>query len=1414
MSLSPNKWDLPPGPLSALIRFTLERKVVVFVVLALFILWGVMVAPFDWNISGLSRNPVAVDAIPDIGENQQVVFTRWPGRSPKDVDDQVTYPLTVALLGLPGVKTIRSQSMFGFSSIYVIFKEEIPFYWSRSRILEKLASLPPGTLPPGVQPALGPDATALGQVYWYTLEGRTPEGKPAGGWDLQELRTIQDWYVRYALMAVDGVAEVASIGGFVKEYQIDIDPDALRRYGVTIAQVANAVRKSNKEVGAKTMEINGVEYLVRGIGFVRKLSDLEQAVVAVRNQVPIRVSDVAHVTLGPALRRGILDKEGTEAVGGVVIVRYGANPLAVIKRVKAKLKEIEPSLPQRKLRDGTVSKVTVVPFYDRTGLIHETLGTLETALTEEILVTVIVIVVMLLHLGSSVLISGLLPMAVLMTFILMKLFGVDANLVALSGIAIAIGTMVDMGIVLMENIFHKLEDAPEGADRTAVVAHATREVGGAVMTAVATTVVSFLPVFAMQGSEGKLFKPLAYTKTFALIASLVLSLLAIPPLADMLFSRKVRSKFLAHLGNILLGLLAGLVAFKVTLPLGLALGLVAVARVARPFLSKRWNKVLHIGSNLAVGIAITMLLADHWLPLGPEPGLAVNTGFVGLVIATLLGGFVLFAKIYPKLLGWTLRHRVAFLVLVGLVIGWGGLTWLGFKSLPKSEKLGKTRAGAWLASRFPGLQKEFMPPLDEGSYLYMPTTMPHASVTSAHEIIREQDMAISSVPEVSSVVGKLGRAETAIDPAPMSMIETIINYHPKFLTDKKGRRLRFRYDADKVDLFRNQEGKPVPAPDGKPYKVRGTYLRDDQGRLVADPDGQPFRLWRPALDPKLNPGRKAWKGIQRPDDIWRQITKVAKVPGSTSAPRLQPIKTRIVMLQSGMRASMGLKIKGPTLAALEKTALQIEKILKTVPSIAPASVVADRVVGKPYLEVHVDRAEAARYGLNAGDINKLIEFAVGGMKVTTTVEGRERYPVRIRFQRERRDSIEAIRKLQLDTPTGAKIPLDLVAKIKYVRGPQAIKSEDTFLVAYVTFGKKNPEVGELKVVEDAKAALEKARADGILKLPAGVSYAFAGSYKNQVEAERRLAVVLPVALAVIFLILYLQLRSVVTTLEVFSGVFVAWSGGFIILWLYGRPWFMDFSLFGTSMRSLFQIHPVNLSVAVWVGFLALFGIATDNGVVLTTFLKERFDKEPPSSPEQIRRVTVEVATSRIRPLLMTTATTILALLPVLTSAGRGSDLMIPMALPSFGGMLVQLVTLMTVPVLLSISYEWTLRAKLAISGSGPRRPPTGGPDQDPDQDPSQQPGQDPSQDPGQDPSQEPGQDADIGPDDGSGAHDVPGAHQGPDAAVEADVEKDENSPTEEDAGPESDQSAGSDQSVGMDGKDKTAPSQGPDGPKA
>jgi Cu(I)/Ag(I) efflux system membrane protein CusA/SilA len=1273
-----------------IIRFCLDQKLVVVLLVCMALGWGFLVAPFAWHAPGIERDPVPVDAIPDIGENQQIVFTAWPGRSPQDVQDQITYPLTVSLLGMPGVKTVRSYSMLGFSTIYVIFDEDVEFYWSRTRLLEKINSLPPSTLPSDVRPTMGPDATALGQVFWYTIEGRDPEGRPTGGWDPDEIRSVQDWYVRYALTSAEGVSEVAGVGGFVREYQIEVDPDAMRAANVSLPEIVGALKMANLEVGAGTMEVNRVEYVIRGIGFIKNLDQVRTSVIKMRDSIPITVDDVAHVSFGPANRRGLLDKGGVEVVGGVVTVRYGENPLAAIDAVKAEIERIAPGLPEKVLADGTRSKLTIVPFYDRSGLIHETLDTLGEALWQQILITIIVVLVLVMHLRSSFLISALLPLAVMMCFIAMKQFRVDANIVALSGIAIAIGTMVDMGIIICESILQKIDSSPEDTPMAQVVFEGASEVGSAVLTAVSTTIVGFLPVFFMTGAEGKLFGPLAYTKTFALIASIIVALTILPAAAALIFRRRQMRPSLWFVAALVT---AGLVvAVWKSFWIGMGLVVVGIYRLVYDRLPEWWQTRLRWGASIGLALAVAVFLALDWLPLGLEKGRTVNTLFVLGLIGLLMGFFQAFRLAYEPLLKVFLRHKGLFLIIPAFLTAFGGIVWLGaapfLSVLP--EGLRTSRPIVAFVHAFPGLGKEFMPPLDEGSFLYMPTTMPHASLGEVKELLALQDMSIQAIPEVESAVGKLGRADSPLDPAPVSMVETVINYKSEYLLDAQGKRLRFVWHEDARDYFRDAGGTPVPASDGMHYLVRGWFERDEQGRLIPDEDGQPFRLWRAALDPELNRGRSAWDGIRSPDDIWDEIVRAAEVPGMTSAPKLQPIAARIVMLQSGMRAPMGVKVKGPDLQTIESVTMEVERLLREVPMVQPAAVVADRIVGKPYLEIVPDREAISRYGIMLATVQEIIQASVGGMVATTTIEGREIYPLRVRYMRDLRDSVESLERIPVPAASGRQIPLGQLAEIRYVRGPQAIKSEDTFLLGYVLFDKK-PGYAEVDVVESAKAYLEQQRADGNLVIPAGVTIEFAGSYENQVRAQKKLMVVLPVALLLIVIILYLQFGSIATTLMVFSGIFTAWSGGFTMIWLYGQDWFLNFHVAGVDMRALFQVHPINLSVAIWVGFLALFGIASDDGVLMATFLDESKARKKPDSVAAIRAMVLEGAGRRIRPAVMTSATTILALVPILTSSGRGSDIMIPMAIPSFGGMVFATITVFVVPVLYCWVEEWKLR---------------------------------------------------------------------------------------------------------------------------
>lgn len=1251
--------------LNNIIRFFLENKLVTVLVLLLIIIWGATVSPFNLNLGFLPKDPVPVDAIPDIGENQQIVFTEWMGRSPQDVENQITYPLTTALLGLPGVKDIRSTSMFGFSSIYIIFDESIEYYWSRSRILEKLNALPQGLLPENTQPRLGPDATGLGQVYFYTLEGRDKKGNPVGGWDLHELRAIQDFYVKYGLAGAEGVSEVASIGGHVKEYQVDLDPVALKAHNVSLMAVMDAIKNSNQDVGANTLEINMVEYLVRGLGYVKELKDIEDAVVVVNNNVPLRIKDIAKVNIGPASRteRAILDKGGAEAVGGVVVARYGSNPLEVINNVKAKIEAISPGLPSKTLEDGTVSKVTIVPFYDRSGLIYETLGTLYDAITLQILITIIVIVVMVYNLRASFLIAALLPMAVLMCFIFMKYFHVDANIVALSGIAIAIGTMVDLGIILSENILRHLESAPDGEAKLTTIYKATTEVASAIITAVATTIVSFLPVFTLQEAEGKLFGPLAYTKTFALLAALIFTLVIMPALAHWLFSWKTNKKSFKLIPNFILAAVAATFILLGHFAGGLVLLAFALNNLANHYYPQQTARYHSLITLIITVVAITWLLASTWLPLGVADSLWSNFFFIGIILLLVLGSFGLFIRFYQQILSWCLNHKIAFLMLPLLILIIGLISWIGFANTfgfvaRGFDKVGlniRTTSGWYtMTHTFPGLGNEFMPSLDEGSFLLMPTSMPHSGIEANGKVIKQMDLAVAAIPEVEMVVGKAGRAESALDPAPMSMYENIINYKQEFITDKDGNKLRFKVDK------------------------QGTFLRDEDGKLIQDPKGKFFRQWR--------------NHIKSPDDIWQEIVRSIDIPGVTSAPKLQPIETRQIMLQSGMRAPMGVKVYGPDLKTIEDFSIQLEGLLKEVPGVKQEAVFADRSLGKPYLEIELDRQAMGRYGLSVADVQEYIAVAIGGMTLNTTVEGRERFAIRTRYAREYRDSPESIEKILIDTPTGAQIPLGQVTNIHYKPGPVMIRGENTFLVGYVILDKKEG-FSEVAVVETAQNFLSQKIEEGSLIIPAGVSYAFSGNYENQVRAEKRMMLIIPICLLVIFLILYFQFKSASTAFMIFSGIAMALSGGFLMLWLYGQEWFMNFAVFGTDMRALFQMGTVNISVAVWVGFIALFGIATDDGVVMGTYLMQNFQEKNPTDIPTIRKVVLEAGMKRIRPCLMTTATTILALLPVLSSSGRGADIMIPMAIPVFGGMVVALISVLIVPVLYSMQAEHKLNKK-------------------------------------------------------------------------------------------------------------------------
>ena len=1236
------------------IKYLIENKLVAVLLLALIVGWGLVNAPFNWGHGLLPSDPVSVDAIPDIGDNQQIVFTKWDGRSPQDIEDQITYPLTTTLMGIPGVKTIRSSSMFGFSSIYIIFEEDIEFYWSRSRILEKLNALPANLIPADAKPALGPDATGLGQIFWYTLEGRDADGNVTGGWDLHELRSIQDYFVKYGLSSASGVSEVASIGGYVQEYQIDVNPELMKQYAVSLQDVVKAVKASNQDIGAQTLEINQAEYLVRGLGYVKSISDLEQAVVSSQAFTPIRIQDIAHVTLGPEARRGILDKEGAEVVGGVVVARYGANPMEVITNVKQKISEMHSGLPSKVLADGTVSQLTIVPFYDRTILIQETLNTLEDALTLEVLITILVIVVMVFNLRASILISGLLPVAVLMVFIAMKFFGVSANIVALSGIAIAIGTMVDVGVILAENIIRHLDDNESDAPINDVVYRATTEISGAIITAVMTTIISFIPVFTMVGAEGKLFRPLAFTKTMALTASLIVALFLIPPFAAFIFRKRPIKKQFTLVVNIVLVGIGCWAVFS-----GYFIGVVLVAFGVLWFLKSTFNwseSRLNMIHSVLVAITIVCLLAEYWRPLGVSKSIFVNLIFVGVVCFGVLGFFTVFRRYYTRILEWALAHKMLFLCIPTTIVV----------------------CGFYIMKH---MGKEFMPSLNEGSFLLMPSAMPHAGIAESKRILQQLDMAVASIPEIETVVGKSGRTESALDPAPLSMYENIIQYKSEYMLNADGKRQRFKVNAD--GFFVLKDGRLVKnvndeTSSNQKYTtgLSSIDLKVEASQLIPDNEGAFYRNWRPE--------------ITSSDDIWNVIIAKTHLPGVTSAPKLQPIETRLIMLQTGMRAPMGVKIKGQDLKQIEAFGKSLEPILKAVEGVKVEAVFADRIVGKPYVLIDIDRDQLARYGVSIETVQNELKVAVGGMVLTQTVEGRARYGVRVRYPRELRSSPTDLEGIYIPVAQGSPVPLSELATITYEQGPQAIKSEDTFLVGYVLFDTLDG-FAEVDVVETAQKLIQEKIKTGELVVPKGLTYQFTGTYENQLRAEATLQVVVPLALAIIFLILYFQFKSVSTSLMVFTGIAVAFAGGFVMLWLYGQDWFLNFNVFGENLRHVFQMHPIHLSVAVWVGFIALFGIATDDGVIMATYLTQTFEKNKPEDITSIRRAAVNAAEKRIRPCIMTTATTILALFPVLTSTGRGSDIMIPMSIPVFGGMIIDVTSYFIVPVLYSWKQEFMLK---------------------------------------------------------------------------------------------------------------------------
>ncbi|MFZ4794606.1 MAG: efflux RND transporter permease subunit [Blastocatellia bacterium] len=1037
-----------------------------------------------WGYWALRTTPI--DAIPDLSENQVIVFTDWPGRSPQEVEDQVTYPLTVNLQGLAGVKVVRSQSAFGFSMINVIFEESLDLYFARTRVLERL-TLVTGSLPDGVKPMLGPDATGVGQVFWYTLE--------SDHHSLVELRSIQDWFVRYQLNAVPGVAEVGSVGGWVQQYEIDVDPNKLRGYDLPLSEVVMAVERSNTNVGGNVIEANGTWTVVRGLGLIESTDDIANIVVATRNGTPIYVRNVATVGLGGAFRQGALDKNGVEVVGGVVVARYGVDTLTVIEGVKRKIGELKTGLPVG---------VRIEPFYDRTELINRATETLKWALIEEIILVTLAHIIFLFHFRSILIVTLPLPLSILVSFLMMRYFGISSNLMSLAGIAIAIGVLVDAGIVVTENCFRYLEQRKvDPRDRALVletVREATKLVGRPVFFSMAIIVLAFIPVFALTGQEGKLFHPLAFTKTFAMVGATIISITFVPVLCTLLLGGK--------------------------------------------FHREEDNRVMRV-----------------------------------------------LQRLYRPTLGWALGHRRATLGIAALLFGTAVLLATTSAWLPAARNANLPLLGS-LFDRMHIMGKEFMPPLDEGDLLFMPVTDTSISLSQALDITKQQDRIIKSFPEVEWAVGKPGRAETSTDPSPTNMIETVIHLKPR---------------------------------------------------------GQ-------------------WRAGMTPERLVTELDAAVSLPGVTNI-WTQPIRNRIDMLATGIRTQVGLKIFGSDLKVLEERAQIAAVALRGIDG--ASDVYPEQIAGAPYLNIRIDRAAAARYGIGVGEVQEAIEKAVGEKSLTMTIEGRQRFPVRVRYAPQFRRNPAQISAVLV----GARqIPLGSVTEIRNESGPFMISSENGLLRATVLLNVRGRDVGGF--VDEAKEVVTNK-----VQLPPGYFFQWSGQYENQIRAKERLQIVVPVVLVIIFIMLYLIYKSVLEAAHVLLAVPFALTGGVYLLYAFGY----------------------NVSVAVWVGFIALFGTAVQTGVVMVIYLEEAVEKRrhecAMAGRSMIRQDLIEAVTEgallRLRPKFMTVATTVASLLPIMWSTRAGAEVMKPLATPVLGGMVSSLLhVLIVTPVIFLWLRERQLKKDL------------------------------------------------------------------------------------------------------------------------
>ncbi len=1150
------------------IEWSINNKFMVLLATAFVTLGGLIV---------ISMTPL--DAIPDLSDVQVIIYTEYPGQAPQVVEDQVTYPLTTAMLSVPFAKVVRGYSFFGFSFVYIIFEDGTDLYWARSRVLEYL-NFVAGRLPQGITPSLGPDATGVGWVYQYVLKDTT------GKFDLQQMRSIQDWYLRYELTSVPGVSEVASIGGYVKQYQVEVDPNRLLAYNIPIQKVRQAIRNSNNDVGGKLVEMGETEFMVRSLGYIKSLQDLENIVVSVDAKgTPVLLKNIANVQIGPELRRGILEWNGEgEVAGGIVVMRYGENALEVIRKVKEKLRALEKGLPEG---------VVILEGYDRSGLINRAVNTLKTKLIEEMSVVAAICVIFLLHFRSAFVAIFTLPVGILISFVVMYLMGINANIMSLGGIAIAIGVMVDASVVLVENAHKHLERDKDKKKHTEIILASAKEVGPALFYSLLIITVSFLPVFSLQEQSGRLFKPLAYTKTFAMAASSILAVTVVPVLLIFFIKEKPFPEGTPKRRKILIWLLC------VAGPPALVL-LVGAAGFNLPSFSL-------IFAFFISAFAVACLIPQKILPEARNP----------------LSRF--FIRYYLPIIEFVLiRPKTTLLVAVmALCI-----------TFYPSSRLGS----------------EFMPPLNEGDLLYMPTTLPGISITKAKELLQQTDKIIQSFPEVQHTLGKIGRAETATDPAPLSMIETTITLRPKV-----------EYEIIKVSRFFSNW------PDWLKKPLTFIWPEEKKGRIV--------HQWRKRKIERFFSGWPEW--LKKPFTwIWPEeryltineladdLNQAIQFPGLTNAWTM-PIKTRIDMLSTGIKTPVGIKLMGPDLDVLSKLGAEIEAVVRDIPG--TLSAYSERVTGGNYLDFHIDRTQIARYGLTISDVQQVIMTAIGGSNITYTVEGLERYPVNLRYNRELRDNIEKLKRVLVSTPTGGQVPLAQLARIAIKKGAPSIKSENSRQTAWIYVDIKGVDVGSY--VRNAIRVVDEQ-----IDIPQGYSIVWSGQYEYMEKARKTLNIIVPATLLVIFILLYIHFQSVTEAAIVMASLPFALVGGIWLIYILGY----------------------HVSVAVVVGFIALAGLAAETGVVMLVYLDETYARYQSygrmKSSSDLRAAIIEGAVERVRPKLMTVATTLIGLLPVMYGSEAGSQVMKRIAAPMVGGLVSSTVlTLIIIPVIYDFWKRWELK---------------------------------------------------------------------------------------------------------------------------